>query len=106
MIESYNVCLLYTSHDDLDAMNRAFGLDYWSNRVNAWEDFPDVRGTINGSLGAEFEKFQRTLVDEFLMWQSGIVKEYAREDQFITHNFDFEWKGYSYGCLLYTSRCV
>ena len=31
------------------------------------------------------------------MWQSGIVKEYAREDQFITHNFDFEWKGYSYG---------
>ena len=84
-------------HDDLDAMNGAFGLDYWSNRINAWEDFPDVRGTINGSLGAEFEKFQRTLVDEFLMWQSGIVKEYAREDQFITHNFDFEWKGYSYG---------
>ena len=41
-------------------------LDYWSNRINAWEDFPDVRGTINGSLGAEFEKFQRTLVDEFL----------------------------------------
>lgn len=76
-------------HDDLDAMNRAFGLDYWSNRINAWEDFPDVRGTINGSLGAEFEKFRRTLVDEFLMWQSGIVKEYAREDQFITHNFDF-----------------
>ena len=84
-------------HDDLDAMNGAFGLDYWSNRINAWEDFPDVRGTINGSLGAEFEKFRRTLVDEFLMWQSGIVKEYAREDQFITHNFDFEWKGYSYG---------
>ena len=21
----------------------------------------------------------------------------AREDQFITHNFDFEWRGYSYG---------
>lgn len=84
-------------HDDLDAMNHEFGLDYWSNRINTWEDFPDVRGTINGSLGAEFEKFQRTLVDEFLSWQANIVNEYRREDQFITHNFDFEWRGYSYG---------
>ena len=84
-------------HNDLDAMNHEFGLDYWSNRINAWEDFPDVRGTINGSLGAEFEKFQRTLVDKFLSWQADIVNEYRREGQFITHNFDFEWRGYSYG---------
>ena len=84
-------------NNDLDAMNHEFGLDYWSNRINAWEDFPDVRGTINGSLGAEFEKLQRTLVDEFLSWQADIVNEYRREDQFITHNFDFEWRGYSYG---------
>ena len=84
-------------NNDLDVMNHEFGLDYWSNRINAWEDFPDVRGTINGSLGAEFEKFQRTLVDEFLSWQADIVNEYRREDQFITHNFDFEWRGYSYG---------
>ena len=83
--------------DDLDAMNYEFGLDYWSNRIDAWEDFPDVRGTINGSLGAEFEKFQRTLVDKFLSWQAGIVSEYKREDQFITNNLDFEWRGYSYG---------
>lgn len=84
-------------NNDLDAMNWEFGLDYWSNRINAWEDFPDVRGTINGSLGAEFEKFQRTLVDKFLSWQAAIVNEYRRSDQFITHNFDFEWRGYSYG---------
>ena len=84
-------------HYNLDAMNYEFGLDYWSNRIDAWEDFPDVRGTINGSLGAEFEKFQRTLVDRFLSWQAGIVSEYKREDQFITHNMDFEWRGYSYG---------
>ena len=84
-------------HDDLDAMNHEFGLDYWSNRINAWEDFPDVRGTINGSLGAEFEKYQRSLVDEFLGWQADIVSEYKRPKQFVTHNFDFEWRGYSYG---------
>ena len=91
-------------HDDLDALNYEFGLDYWSNRINAWEDFPDVRGTINGSLGAEFEKFQRTLVDKFLGWQADIVNEYRREDQFVTHNLDFEWRGYSYGIQPYVNH--
>lgn len=98
-------------HDDLDALNYEFGLDYWSNRINAWEDFPDVRGTINGSLGEEFEKFQRTLVDKFLGWQADIVNEYRREDQFVTHNLDFEWRGYSYGIQpyvnhLHASQCL
>lgn len=98
-------------HDNLDAMNYEFGLDYWSNRINAWEDFLDVRGTINGSLGAEFEKFQRTLVDKFLGWQADIVNEYRREDQFVTHNLDFEWRGYSYGIQpyvnhLHASQCL
>lgn len=98
-------------YDNLDAMNYEFGLDYWSNRINAWEDFLDVRGTINGSLGAEFEKFQRTLVDKFLGWQADIVNEYRREDQFVTHNLDFEWRGYSYGIQpyvnhLHASQCL
>lgn len=98
-------------HDDLDALNAEFGLDYWSNRINAWEDFPDVRGTINGSLGAEFEKFQRLQVEEFLSWQASIVNEYRRDDQFITHNLDFEWRGYSYGVQpdvdhFRTARCL
>ena len=70
-----------------------------------------MRGTINGSLGAEFEKFQRTLVDKFLGWQADIVNEYRREDQFVTHNLDFEWRGYSYGIQpyvnhLHASQCL
>ncbi|WP_026326844.1 beta-galactosidase [Paenibacillus ginsengihumi] len=81
----------------LDEINRRFGLDYWSNRINSWEDFPSVIGTINGSLGAEFARFQRKLVTDFLAWQVSIVNEYKRPDQFVTQNFDFEWRGYSYG---------
>ncbi|WP_338588803.1 beta-galactosidase [Paenibacillus sp. Y5S-9] len=81
----------------LDELNKEFGLDYWSNRINSWEDFPSVVGTINGSLGAEFAKFQRQLVTNFLAWQVGIVNEYKQEGQFVTQNFDFDWRGYSYG---------
>lgn len=82
---------------DLNTFNHEFGLDYWSNRVNCWEDFPDVRGTINQSLAAEFRKFQRLLVTRFLSWQSAIVSEYKRPDQFITQNFDFDWTDHSFG---------
>lgn len=84
-------------NDDLDELNARFGLDYWSNRINAWEDFPDVTGTINQSLRGEFDRFRRAQVAEFLKWQADIVREYAKPDQFITHNFDFEWRGYSFG---------
>lgn len=82
---------------DLDALNAEFGLDYWSNRINAWEDFPNVNRTINGSLAGEFAKYQRQLVTDYLAWQTAIVREYTHDDQFVTHNFDFEWRGYSYG---------
>ncbi|MGN0165345.1 MAG: beta-galactosidase [Lachnospiraceae bacterium] len=89
-----------------EELNRTFGLAYWSNSIHSWEDFPDIRGCINGGLACEFGKFQRSLAADYLFWQSSIVSEYKREDQFITHNFDFEWKkfgadiaqdGYSYG---------
>lgn len=82
---------------DTEKMNQAYGLNYWSNAIHDWSDFPDVNGTINGSLGTEFEKFQRGLVTKFLSWQADIVREYKKENQFITHNFDFGWKGGSYG---------
>ena len=82
---------------DINEFNHEFGLDYWSNRVNKWEDFPDVRGTINQSLASEFQKFQRKLVTDFLTWQADIVKEYKRPDQFITQNFDYAWTDHSIG---------
>jgi beta-galactosidase len=81
----------------VEELNKAFGLSYWSNRINSWEDCPSMVGTINGSLGSEFSKFQRKLVTDFLAWQVSIVKEYSLPHQFVTHNFDFEWRGYSYG---------
>jgi beta-galactosidase len=54
-------------------------------------------GTINASLSSEFSKFQRKLVTDYLAWQVSIVKEYKKPAQFVTQNFDLEWRGYSYG---------
>lgn len=82
---------------DLNALNKAYGLDYWSNRINRWEDFPSVNGSINASLSNAFAEFQRGLVTDFLAWQASLVRAHARPDQFITHNFDLAWRGHSFG---------
>jgi beta-galactosidase len=81
----------------LDTLNHAFGLDYWSNRINRWEDFPSVNGSINASLSNAFARFQRGLVTDFLRWQAGLVRAHARPGQFVTQNFDLDWRGHSYG---------
>ena len=104
----------------IEEVNEALGLNYWSSSVTSFEDLPDPTGTINGSYACEFEIFRRSLAAEFLMWQSDIVKQYSRPDQFITQNFDFQWKsfgapgqqdGYSFGvqpdiCHYEASRAV
>lgn len=96
-VQAMFVDYLKENFPDINDFNHEFGLDYWSNRVNDWNDFPDVRGTINQSLVAEFCKFQRSLVTKFLSWQADIVREYKRDDQFITQNFDFDWTTHSIG---------
>lgn len=91
---------------DIRDLNDAFGLAYWSNGIADWEDFPDVRGTINGSLASAFDTFRRKAAADFLLWQRKIVDEYRAPEQFVTQNFDFGWRkvadpkdpdGFSYG---------
>jgi beta-galactosidase len=81
----------------LDALNLAYGLDYWSNRINSWEDYPSVDGAVNASLTSAFAEYQRSLVTDYLAWQASIVRELKRPNQFITQNFDMDWRGFSYG---------
>jgi beta-galactosidase len=96
-VQAAFVAYMKTRYPSLDSLNKIFGLDYWSNRINNWDDFPSVNGSINASLNAEFAKFQRSLVTEYLGWQAKIVREYKHPNQFITQNFDFDWWGHTYG---------
>ena len=100
------VNFLKSRYSDIEEFNRDYGLAYWSNSIHSWEDFTDISGTINASLACEFEEFQREMAVNFLKMQAEIVNEYKNSNQFITHNFDFEWHkfgadiaqdGYSYG---------
>lgn len=96
-VQKLFVAYMQKKYPSLAVINQAYGLDYWSNRINSWEDFPSTTGTINASLGSEFAKFQRQLVTDYLAWQASLVREYKQPKQFITQNFDLDWKGFSYG---------
>lgn len=81
----------------IEAVNAAFGFAYWSNSVTDFDELPDVRGTVSAGYDAEFRAFQRALVTRFQAWQAQILREEARGDQFLTHNYDFAWRNYSFG---------
>jgi beta-galactosidase len=68
-------------------LNEIWGLTYWGQLVQNWDEFPSREGILNPGYKLEWERFQQKIVTDFLAWQARIVREYKRPDQFVTHNF-------------------
>ncbi len=68
-------------------LNELWGLVYWGQLVDSWDDFPPRDGILNPGYKLEWERFQQSIVTDFLSWQAKIIREYKRPDQFITHDF-------------------
>ncbi|NTV80469.1 MAG: cellulase family glycosylhydrolase [Candidatus Aminicenantes bacterium] len=69
------------------ALNKAWGLNYWGQRVNSFDEVPPRDGALNPGTKLEWERFLQDAVTEFLGWQAAIVRGLKRPDQFITHDF-------------------
>jgi beta-galactosidase len=70
-----------------EALNKAWGLNYWGQRINSFDELPPREGALNPGYKLEWERFSQDIVTEFLGWQAGIVRGLKRPDQFITHDF-------------------
>jgi beta-galactosidase len=68
-------------------INRIWGLSYWGQLVDTWQDLPPRDGILNPGYKLEWENFQHDIVTDYLAWQARIVNEYKRPDQFITQDF-------------------
>jgi len=68
-------------------LNKIWGLNYWGMTIDSWEELAPRDGITNTGYKLEWERFNRKAVADFLKWQSKIVMEYKRDDQFITHCF-------------------
>jgi beta-galactosidase len=70
-----------------EELNRAWGLNYWGQRINDWDELPPRDGILNPGYKLEWERYQHKIAADFLAWQAGIVNEYKKPDQFVCHNF-------------------
>jgi beta-galactosidase len=70
-----------------ETINRIWGLAYWGQLVDKWEDLPPPDGMLNPGYRLEWENFHHDIVTDYLAWQAAIVNEYRRPDQFITTCF-------------------
>nr|MBA2277985.1 beta-galactosidase [Chloroflexia bacterium] len=79
---------LKAKNGTVERLNDVWGLNYWSHRLGCWEDLwaPGLAGNLNPGYDLEWRRFQALLTTEFLAWQTRIVKEYARPDQFVTQD--------------------
>jgi beta-galactosidase len=68
-------------------LNKAWGLNYWGQRINDWDELPPRAGILNPGYKLEWERYQHKIATDYLAWQARIVNEYKRPDQFICHNF-------------------
>jgi beta-galactosidase len=69
-----------------DELNKAWGLNYWGQRLNDWTEVPPREGVINPGWKLEWERYSQWITTDFLAWQASLVNEYKRPDQFITHD--------------------
>jgi len=77
---------LQNKFQTVDQLNKVWGLNYWGQRLNDWSEIPPEAGIINPGWKLEWERYQQWMTTDFLTWQSRIVNEYKRPDQFITHD--------------------
>ena len=75
---------LRRSFDDVDALNDAWGLTYWSHRIADWSELWTPDGNTVPGYDLAWRRFQARLTTEFLGWQADVVHELARTDQFVT----------------------
>ena len=72
------------TYGDVETLNRAWGLVYWSHRLSTWADLWTPDGNAQPQYHLAWRRFQAEQTTQFIRWQADIVREYARPEQFVT----------------------
>ncbi|HEU5354425.1 MAG TPA: beta-galactosidase [Actinocrinis sp.] len=75
---------LREEYGDVESLNRAWGLVYWSHRLSTWADLWTPDGNAQPQYDVAWRAFQAKQTTEFIAWQADIVREFARPEHFVT----------------------
>lgn len=93
---------LQDKYGDLDALNKAWGTVFWNQTYTAWEEIYVPRKTNTGSNNPhqmlDYYRFISDSACGFAKLQADIIRKYAKEGDFITHNGMFSNLDYQRLC--------
>ncbi len=75
---------LRAKYGTTEQLNESWGLVYWSHRIAEWDELWRPDGNTVPSYDLDWRRYQATLATDLIAWQAEIVREYARNDQFVT----------------------
>ena len=78
------------TYGTVERLNEEWGLTYWSHRLSSWADLWTPSGNAQPQYALAWRRFQAQLTTDFIGWQADVVREYAREDQFVTTCISYE----------------
>lgn len=70
-------------YGDVESLNEAWGLVYWSHRLSTWADLWTPDNNAQPQYDLAWRRFQAKLTNEFIEWQANIVREIAHDGQFV-----------------------
>lgn len=75
---------LRRTYGTVEDLNREWGLTYWSHRLSDWADLWRPDANVQPQYTLAWRRFQASLTTDFIGWQAEVVREHAREGQFVT----------------------
>ncbi|MGN7860856.1 beta-galactosidase [Microbacterium sp. 22303] len=78
---------------DVETINREWGLTYWSHRLSDWGELWRPDGNTFPQYDLAWRRYQAEVTSDFIEWQADIVREYSREDQFVTTCLQYPRRG-------------
>ncbi|WP_163630494.1 beta-galactosidase [Microbacterium sp. B35-04] len=71
-------------YGDVDTLNRAWGLTYWSHRIAEWDELWAPSGNTTPAYDLAWRRFQAELTADFIGWQADLVRPLVADDTFLT----------------------
>lgn len=81
-------------YGNVAALNREWGLTYWSHRINDWSELWRPDGNTLPQYDLAWRRYQAELTTDFIGWQYDIVREYATDEQFVTTCINYPRDGH------------
>lgn len=79
---------LIEEYGSIEAINEAWNLAHWAHRMTTIDELWVPDGNHVPQYDLAWRRFQASLTTEYIDWQRSIVREYAKDDQFVTTCID------------------